>query len=120
MNLDDSAEIPRDSRAPELTDTSASNGFYIFARFHARSGSEAAVAAAIRDVLAPTRMEAGCIRAHAFRSIRDARLYYIHSRWRDEAAFELHRTLPHTLRFIELVGTLIDHDLDVARTMPLD
>jgi quinol monooxygenase YgiN len=120
MNLDDSAEIPRDSTVPELTDASASNGFYIFARFYARPGSEAAVAAAIRDVLAPTRKEAGCIRADAFRSIRDARLFYIHSRWRDEGAFEFHRTLPHTLRFIERVGTLIDHDLDVARTMLMD
>ena len=120
MILDDFAEISSDSGVPELTDTSASNGFYIFARFHARSGSEAAVAAAIRDVLAPTRKEAGCIRAHAVRSIRDARLYYIHSRWRDEGAFEFHRTLPHTLRFIELVRTLIDHDLDVARTLLMD
>jgi quinol monooxygenase YgiN len=106
-------------KTAEPTNTFASGEFYIFARFHARPGSEAAVAA-IRDVLAPTRKEAGCIRARAFRSIRDARLFFIHSRWRDEAAFEFHRTLPHTLRFIELVGTLIDHDLDVARTMLMD
>lgn len=105
---------------PELTDSSAQNAFYIFARFHAQSGNEAAVAASIREVLAPTRNEAGCIKAHGFRSVRDARLYYIHSRWRDGAAFEFHRTLPHTLRFIERVTTLIDHELDVARTLLLD
>jgi quinol monooxygenase YgiN len=105
---------------PELSDPSAQNAFYIFARFHAQPGKEAAVAAAIREVLAPTRNEAGCIKANGFRSIRDARLYYIHSRWRDEAAFEFHRTLPHTLRFIERMTTLIDHELDVARTLLLD
>jgi quinol monooxygenase YgiN len=31
-----------------------------------------------------------------FRSIRDPRLFYIHSRWVDEAAFDTHAGLPHT------------------------
>ena len=42
-------------------------------------------------------------------------LFYIHSRWTDEAAFDLHAQLPHTVRFIERVGPLIDHPLDVTR-----
>jgi quinol monooxygenase YgiN len=57
-----------------------------------------------------------CRSIHAFRSLRDARLFYIHSRWEDERAFERHATLPHTRRFIERVETLVDHPLDVART----
>jgi len=89
---------------------------YIFARFHAREGQEAAVAAAIRDTIGFTRAEPGCLDIHAFRSTRDPRLFYIHSRWKDEAAFELHATLPHTVRFIARVEPLIDHPLDVART----
>ena len=44
---------------------------YIFGRFHARAGNEAAVAEVINDVLVPTRAEAACISVHAFRSIRD-------------------------------------------------
>jgi quinol monooxygenase YgiN len=43
-------------------------------------------------------------------------LFYIHSRWKDEAAFEAHATLPLTPRFIERVETLIDHPLDATRT----
>ena len=93
---------------------------FIFARFHARPGQEAGVAAAIHDGLAPTRTEPGCLGSHAIRSIRDPLLFYIHSRWKDEAAFELHATLPHTVRFLERVEPLIDHPLDVARTRPLD
>lgn len=89
---------------------------YIFGRFQARPGNEAAVAEAIHDVLVPTRQEAGCLNIHAFRSIQDARLFFIHSRWISEEAFETHATLPHTVRFIERVGPLIDHPLDVART----
>ena len=88
---------------------------FIFARFHARAGEEGGVAAALRDVLAPTREEPGCLSIHAFRSSRDPRLFYIHSRWKDEAAFDHHAGLPHTVRFVERVGALIDHPLDVTR-----
>jgi quinol monooxygenase YgiN len=89
---------------------------FIFARFHARSGQEAAVAHAVRDTVAASREEPGCLGIHAFRSVRDQRLFYIHSRWKDEAAFETHAGLPHTVRFIERVTPLVDHPLDVTRT----
>ncbi len=89
---------------------------YIFGRFHAQPGNEAAVADAIAEVLPPTSQEPGCVSIHAFRSTRDARLFYIHSRWIDEEAFEVHVTRPHTMRFIDRVAPLIDHPLDVART----
>jgi len=88
---------------------------FIFARFHACKGREDAVAQALRDVVGPSREEAGCLSIHAFHSIRDAQLFYIYSRWIDEAAFELHADLPHTVRFIERVEPLIDHALDVMR-----
>ena len=60
--------------------------------------------------------EPGCLSIHHFRSIPDPQLFYIHSRWKDEAAFERHAGLPHTVRFLERVEPLIDHPLDVART----
>jgi quinol monooxygenase YgiN len=88
---------------------------FIFARFHARPGNEGAVAGVLRDVLGPSREEPGCLNIHAFRSTRDPRLFYIHSRWKDEAAFENHAELPHTVRFLERVEPLIDHALDVTR-----
>src|SRR5688572_10941280 len=56
---------------------------FIFARFHARPGSEGGVADALLDVLAPSREEPGCLSIHAFRSTRDPQLFYIHSRWKD-------------------------------------
>ncbi|HSL51242.1 MAG TPA: antibiotic biosynthesis monooxygenase, partial [Candidatus Deferrimicrobiaceae bacterium] len=66
-------------------------------------------------VVGPSREEAGCLDIHAFRSARDPRLFYIHSRWVDETAFDHHAGLPHTTRFIERVQTLIDHPLEVTR-----
>ncbi len=88
---------------------------FIFARFHAREGQEDAVAATLREVVAPSREEPGCLAIHAFRATRDPRLFYVHSRWTDEAAFDVHAQLPHTVRFIERVGPLIDHPLEVTR-----
>ena len=88
---------------------------FIFGRFHARAGQETAVASALHEVVAPTREEPGCLSIHAFRSTRDPRLFYIHSGWKDETAFEHHASLPHTVRFIERVTPLLDHPLDVTR-----
>ncbi len=92
----------------------------IFARFHAREGSEAAVEAAVREVTSITRdLEPGCLAIAPYRSVRDAKLFFIHSRWVDETAFDLHATLPHTVRFLDRVQRLIDHPLDVNRTAVL-
>jgi quinol monooxygenase YgiN len=93
---------------------------FIFARFHARDGQDEAVAAALRDVVPPTRAEPGCQAIEAYRSTNDPHLFYIHSRWATEAAFERHATLPHTVQFLERVQKLIDHPLDVTRSRPID
>jgi quinol monooxygenase YgiN len=89
-------------------------------RFHAREGQEGVIAMAMREAAAQVRAEPGCLGIEYFRSTRDALLFYIHSRWRDEAAFELHAELPHTLRFLDLVRPAIDHDLFVARVEKLN
>ncbi|HKU95740.1 MAG TPA: putative quinol monooxygenase [Vineibacter sp.] len=92
---------------------------FIFARFHAREGQEAAVMAALDDVVIPSRDEPGCVTIAAYQSVRDPRLLWIHSRWIDEAAFDLHAQQPHTVRFLERVQQLIDHPLDITRAYPL-
>ena len=89
---------------------------YVFARFNALAGKETDAAEALREVLGPSRSEPGCLSIHAFRSIRDTRLFYIHSKWKDEAAFEIHARLPHTVRFRERMETLIERAFDVTRT----
>src|SRR5260370_42070580 len=89
---------------------------YGFVRLDAREGEERAVEEALRDVLGPAREEAGCLNIHAFRSIRDQRLFFIHLRWVDEAAFQVHGKLPHTLRFLSRVDALLDQPRDVTRS----
>jgi quinol monooxygenase YgiN len=92
---------------------------FIFARFHAQEGQDEAVAAALHQVIGPTSEEPGCQSIAAYRSTRDPRLFYIHSCWADEAAFETHAEQPHTVRFLEQVQKLIDHPLDVTRARPI-
>jgi quinol monooxygenase YgiN len=92
---------------------------FLFARFHARQGCEAALQAAIQGVEGPTRLEAGCLGYRAFKSVRVAGEFYVHSRWRDIAAFERHAALPHTVRFVSTVEPLIDHPLSVSLTEAL-
>jgi len=43
----------------------------------------------------------GCVLIRDFRSVRDPRLLYIHSRWTDLDAFERYARLPATERFVE-------------------
>jgi quinol monooxygenase YgiN len=88
---------------------------FIFTRFHALPGTEAAVGQALGEVVLPTSAEVGCLGIHAFHSIRDPQLFYIHSRWKDEAAFNTHAGLPHTVRFIERVEPLLDHPVEAHR-----
>ena len=92
---------------------------FLFARFDARPGCEAALREAIRTVEGPTRVEPGCLSYQAFQSVRAPGEFYVHSRWRDRAAFELHASLPHTILFTSTVEALIDHPLSVSLTEPM-
>ncbi len=92
---------------------------YIFARFHASAGNEAAVAGLLREQTEGVRKKSGCLAIHAYCAIRDPRLFYIHSRWTGEAAFERHAELPRTVQFVERIEALIDHPFDATRAWPL-
>jgi quinol monooxygenase YgiN len=89
---------------------------HIIARFHVRAGEEAAALKALRAVAAATRLEPGCLDFQVVRGVRDSRLLHIHSQFRDEAAFDLHADLPHTVRFLDAVGTLIDQPREITRS----
>jgi len=89
---------------------------HIFAKFHVREGMEGHAEKALRVVVKASREEAGCVEIHGYRGIKDARVFYIHSTWKDAAAFELHSTLPHTVGFLERIVELSDQERDVKRT----
>ncbi|MGA9565760.1 MAG: putative quinol monooxygenase [Candidatus Korobacteraceae bacterium] len=88
---------------------------FIFARFQARPGAESEVEAALREVVPPSRAEAGCLSLHVFHCIREPQIFYIHSRWKDEAAFDRHASLPHTVKFIERVEQVLEQRVEAHR-----
>jgi quinol monooxygenase YgiN len=65
------------------------------------------------------RSEPGCVSIDAYRSTSDPRLFWICSRWVDEAAFDVHAGLGNTNRFVERMETLIDHPFDAKRATVL-
>lgn len=56
-----------------------------------------------------SRQEPGCLRMEIFESITEPHTFSIHSEWIDEGAFELHATLPHTVRFLSAAEKLLRH-----------
>lgn len=90
-------------------------GMVLLARFHAAPGRGEHLRTALTEIAPPTRAEPGCLSFEVLASTRDADLFYIHSRWIDEAAFDLHASMPHTLRFIEAATEAIDHAFDAQR-----
>ena len=102
-----------------MTQPSNKLEIFLFARLQARPGCEVALREAIRAVEGPTKLEPGCLGYQAFQSVRVPGEFYVHSRWRDRAAFDTHASLPHTVQFISAVEALIDHPLSVSLTEPL-
>jgi quinol monooxygenase YgiN len=88
---------------------------FIMARFHAREGREDDVVAALRAEVHSSQSDPGCLAHGAYRSTRDPRLFFIQSSWVDEAAFENHTRLPHTVHFAESIQKMIDHELEPIR-----
>lgn len=88
-------------------------------RFHAKEGCEESLEQAIREAWGPARDEPGNVSIQWYRSVRDPRLFFVYSVWKDVEAFEVHADLPHTEKLIETAEKLIDHPLDVTRLKPL-
>ena len=92
---------------------------FIFARFHVLRGQEATAARVLSQQVQAARSEPGCLAIGAFRSSRDPHLFFIHSRWTDEAAFEVHAELLRTTRFVETMEGMIDHPFEATRAHSL-
>jgi quinol monooxygenase YgiN len=93
---------------------------HFLVRFEPLPGKAAEFREELLRVLLPTRAESGCVAIHAFESVTEPRMFAIHSEWSDEAAFERHARLPHTLRFLEASSRLLAHPVQGLKTRELD
>lgn len=93
---------------------------HTFVRFEAIPEREQQLRAELKSLLEPTRAEPGCIRIHLYEALREPLVFYIHSEWVDEVAFDAHRKLPHMTRFLGLAGGLVTHPVKGIRTKQID
>jgi quinol monooxygenase YgiN len=89
---------------------------YIFARYEPKPGKESQLRDELTVILEPTRAETGCVQVHLYESTGDPLVFFIHSEWTDDQAFNAHAQLPHMKRFLGLVGELIANPFQAART----
>lgn len=85
-------------------------------RFEPQPGKAAAFREELLRVVGPSRAETGCVAMHVFESLREPFLFAIHSEWTDEAAFELHAQLPHTVQFLAAAKDLLTHPVQGLRS----
>jgi quinol monooxygenase YgiN len=88
---------------------------HFFVRFEPLPTKETQFREELLRVVAPTRAESGCLAIHVFESLREPFVFAIHSEWTDEAAFELHAQLPHTVRFLSVAKMLLTHAVQGMR-----
>jgi quinol monooxygenase YgiN len=89
---------------------------HFIVRFEPQAGKEGAFREELLRVIEPTRTESGCLAIHVFESLREPSSFAIHSEWTDEAAFERHVELPHTVRFLEAAKELLTHPVQGLRS----
>ena len=89
--------------------------FHFIVRFEALPGKEATFRDELLRVNEPSRAETGCLSIDVFESLREPSVFAVHSEWVDEASFELHATLPHTVRFLAAAETLLTHPVQGLR-----
>ena len=89
--------------------------FHFIVRFEPLPGKEAEFREELLRVNEPSRAEAGCLRIDVFESLRKPVVFAIYSEWVDEASFEFHATLPHTVRFLAAAEKILTHPVEGLR-----
>ena len=89
---------------------------HFFVRFEPRPGKEMEFRQELLRVIEASRAEIGCLEIRAFESLREPSVFAIHSEWADEAAFDWHAQLSHTVRFLRAAEDLLSHPIQGFRS----
>ena len=89
---------------------------HFIVRFEPRPGKDVAFRQELLRVIEASRAETGCVGIQAFESLRAPCVFVIHSVWVDEAAFDWHAQLPHTIRFLRAAEDLLTHPVQGLRS----
>ena len=89
---------------------------HVFVRLEPPPGKAIELREELLRAVEATQAETGCVAIRVFESLREPFVFAIHSEWVDEAAFELHAQLPHTVRFLGAAGKLLSHPVQGLRS----
>jgi quinol monooxygenase YgiN len=78
------------------------------ARIRAKPGQGQHVAQALKELVAPSRAEEGCLLYDVCRSVDDATELLVLEEWESQAALDAHMRTPHFVAFLEKVGEAIE------------
>jgi quinol monooxygenase YgiN len=73
--------------------------YAISSRWLVKDGEQEAVAAALANLLPPSREEPGCLLLLAHRDPEDPRVFYFYEQWADAAAAGAHAETDHFKRY---------------------
>lgn len=70
------------------------------------------------DALGSEQDEPGCLRFNVLQDLQDENVYYFYEVYKDEAALEAHRTMPHYQTW-RAVADALDGPTEAVRTQPV-
>ncbi|MGE5645283.1 MAG: putative quinol monooxygenase [Acidobacteriota bacterium] len=80
----------------------------VIAEFTAKPGKAGELAAAFRAMIAPTRLEPGCLRYELNQEENDPGAFVFVEAYQDRAAFDAHCATPYFKALIEALPPLVD------------
>jgi quinol monooxygenase YgiN len=89
--------------------------FVVIAKFTAKSGMEDRLRAVLEVLVAPTRLEAGCLHYELVQAQADARRFTFYEKWESEEALASHTRTAHVHRARQERVPLLDGPADVTR-----
>jgi quinol monooxygenase YgiN len=93
---------------------------HVFVRFDGKPGRLDELRSEVRGIIEPTRAEPGCLEIHLYEEKKASGTFFIHSKWKDDAAIDTHLQLPHMKRFRGLLDALTSNTVKAIRTQLLD
>jgi quinol monooxygenase YgiN len=87
----------------------------VVVRIRAKEGCEAEVRKELLALLAPTRVEKGCLNYDMHEMPDEPTLFLFHEAWRSEADLDRHLMEPHVQRWIAKADSLLAEPMQLSR-----
>lgn len=79
----------------------------VIARARVHPGREPEAEAALNANAAESRKEAGCVSYSVLHGLQEPQLFMTYERWRSQADFTAHMSMPYTQALLQAIGALV-------------